>query len=402
MTKLDLTRPLPLPDSMQGLAAVAAKPHEITIGEGHLERQYLEIADEVRAAIEAVLPTGRYTLGPNVKAFEEEFAAYCDSRFGIGISSGTEALHLALEALGVGPGDEVITVSNTYVATAFAISYTGATPVFVDVDPRTFNMRADLVAEKITPRTRGLIPVHLYGHPVDMDPILELARQHGLWVLEDASHAHGATYKGRKTGALGDIAAFSFYPGKNLGAYGDGGAITTSDPDLDQKVRVLRYVGQRVKFVHEVIGFQERLDEIQAAILRVKLKRLDEWNQRRRRWAAIYDEMLADTPLQLPFVEPDVYHVYYSYATLAPTEEERNELLGYLLQRGIGAFAMYPALVPLQAAYAHLGYSEKDFPVSAGYARRVLNLPMFETLREDEVRRVAETILSFYDRAARR
>lgn len=402
MTKLDLSRPLPLPDSMQGLAAVAAEPHEIAIGEGHLERQYLEIADEVRAAIEAVLPTGRYTLGPNVKAFEEEFAAYCDSRFSIGISSGTEALHLALEALGVGPGDEVITVSNTYVATAFAISYTGATPVFVDVDPRTFNMRADLVAEKITPQTRGLIPVHLYGHPVDMDPVLELARQHGLWVLEDASHAHGATYKGRKTGALGDIAAFSFYPGKNLGAYGDGGAITTSVPELDEKVRVLRYVGQRMKFVHEVIGFQERLDEIQAAILRVKLKRLDEWNQRRRRWAAIYDEMLADTPLQLPHVEADVYHVYYSYATLAPTEEERNELLGFLLRRGIGAFAMYPALVPLQAAYAHLGYREEDFPVSAGYARRVLNLPMFETLREDEVRRVAEAILSFYDRAARR
>ncbi len=402
MTKLDLSRPLPLPDSMQGLAALAGEPHPITIGEGHLERQYLEIADEVRAAIDAVLPTGRYTLGPNVTAFEEEFAAYCDSRFAIGISSGTEALHLALEALGVGPGDEVITVSNTYVATAFAISYTGAMPVFVDVDPRTFNMRADLVAEKITPRTRGLIPVHLYGHPVDMDPILALARQHGLWVLEDASHAHGATYKGRKTGGLGDIAAFSFYPGKNLGAYGDGGAITTSSPELDQKVRVLRYVGQRVKFVHEVVGFQERLDEIQAAILRVKLRRLDEWNQRRRRWAAIYDEMLADTPLQLPYVQPDVYHVYYSYATIAPTEEERNELLGYLLRQGIGAFAMYPALVPLQAAYAHLGYREKDFPVSASYARRVLNLPMFETLREDEVRRVAEAILAFYDRPARR
>lgn len=399
MTRIDLSRPLPLPDSMQGLVSLAAKPHQITIGEGHLERQYQEIADEVRAAIEAVLPTGRYVLGPNVSAFEEEFAAYCHSRFSIGISSGTEALHLALEALGIGPGDEVITVSNTYVATAFAVSYTGATPVFVDVDPRTFNMTAELVADKITSRTRGLIPVHLYGHPVDMDPIMELARQHGLWVLEDASHAHGASYKGRKTGSLGDIAAFSFYPGKNLGAYGDGGAITTSVAELDEKVRVLRYVGQRMKFVHEVIGFQERLDEIQAAILRVKLRRLDEWNQRRRRWASIYDEMLADTPLQLPFVDPDVYHVYYSYATLAPTEEERNELLGHLLERGIGAFAMYPALVPLQAAYAHLGYSEKDFPVSASCARRVLNLPMFETLREDEVRRVAEVILSFYDRA---
>ncbi|MEW6567797.1 MAG: DegT/DnrJ/EryC1/StrS family aminotransferase [Chloroflexota bacterium] len=402
MTKVDLSIPLPLPDSMRSLAPLAGAEHAITIGEGHLERQYQEIAAEVKVAIESVLPSGKYTLGPNLKAFEHEFAAYCDSRFGIGISSGTEALHLALEALGVGPGDEVITVSNTYVATAFAVSYAGATPVFVDVDPRTFNMTAERVAEKINSRTRGLIPVHLYGHPVDMDPILELARQHGLWVLEDAAHAHGATYKGRKTGSLGNIAAFSFYPGKNLGAYGDGGAITTSDPDLDQKVRVLRYVGQRVKFVHEVIGFQERLDEIQAAILRVKLKRLDEWNQRRRRWAATYDEMLAETPLQLPYVEGDVYHVYYSYATLVPSEEERTELMTYLLERGIGVFAMYPALVPLQAAYADLGYAEKDFPVSASCARRVLNLPMFETLREDEVRRVAEAILSFYDRASRR
>ena len=401
MTKLDLSAPLPLPEAMVNLAAVAAKEHEvpITIGEGHLERQYLEIADEVKAAVEAVLPTGKYTLGPYVRRFEQEFAAYCDSKFSIGISSGTEALHLALAAMGAGPGDEVITVANTYIATALAISYTGATPVFIDVDPKTFNMTAELAAAKITPRTKALLPVHLYGHPVDMDPIMALAKDRGLLVLEDASHSHGARYKGRKTGSLGHIAAFSFYPGKNLGAYGDGGAITTSDPELDEKARVFRYVGQRVKFVHEVVGFQERLDEIQAAVLSVKLKRLDEWNQRRRRWASIYDEMLAETPLQLPYVAKDVYHVYYSYATIAPSEEERNRLLSYLLERGIGAFAMYPALVPLQRAYADLGHKEGDFPVSASYARRVLNLPMFETLREDEVRKTAETILAYYDRA---
>ncbi len=399
MTKLDLSAPLALPDSMANLALVAAPGHEITIGEGHLERQYLEIADEVKAAIEAVLPTGKYTLGPNVRRFEEEFAAYCDSKFSIGISSGTEALHLALAAMGAGPGDEVITVANTYIATALAISYTGATPVFVDVDPKTFNMTAELAAAKITPRTKALLPVHLYGHPVDMDPVMALAKERDLLVLEDASHSHGARYRGRKTGSLGHIAAFSFYPGKNLGAYGDGGAVTTSDGELDQKVRVFRYVGQRVKFVHEVVGFQERLDEIQAAVLSVKLKRLDEWNQRRRRWASIYDEMLAETPLQLPYVAKDVYHVYYSYATIAPSEEERNRLLSHLLERGIGAFAMYPALVPLQRAYADLGHKEGDFPVSASYARRVLNLPMFETLREDEVRKTAETILVYYDRA---
>ena len=316
MTKIDLSKPVEIPEWL----SIARRP--TPIGEGHLERQFEEIGDEVRAAIEAVISTGKYTLGPHLAQFEAEFAAYCDSQFCIGISSGTAALHLALEALGVGPGDEVITVSNTYVATAFAASYCGADVVFVDVDPRTYNMTAELVAQKITPRTKALIPVHLYGHPVDMDPIMELAKQHNLWVLEDASHAHGGKYKGRRVGSLGHIAAFSFYPSKNMGAYGDGGAITTSDPALDQKVRMLRYVGQRVKFVHEVIGFQERLDELQAAILSVKLKRLDEWNDRRRRWAAIYDEMLKDTPLTLPYVADYAHHVYYSYATLAPSEDE--------------------------------------------------------------------------------
>jgi dTDP-4-amino-4,6-dideoxygalactose transaminase len=352
----------------------------------------------VRSAIDEVLPTGKYTLGPHLLEFEKAFAEYCGAAHAIGISSGTAALHLALEALGAGPGDEVITVSNTYVATAFAISYAGATPVFVDVDPRTYNMTPDLVERAITPRTRGLIPVHLYGQPVDMEPILDLARSRGLWVLEDASHAHGALYRGRKTGSLGDIAAFSFYPGKNLGAYGDGGIITTSSPDLNEKVRMLRYVGQRLKFVHEVIGFQERLDELQAAILHVKLRHLDEWNGRRRRWASIYDRDLAETPLVLPFVADYAHHVYYSYAALARSEEERLELMTFLADHDVGTFAMYPDLVPLQPAYLHLGYSPDDFPVSAGYARRVVNLPMFETLREDEVLKTTEAILAFYDR----
>lgn len=392
MTKIDLTRKLDIPDWVKSLS------RPMKIGEGHLERQFLEIGEEAKAAILEVLPTGKYTLGPHLKKFEEEFAAYCDSKFCIGISSGTAALHLALEALEVGPGDEVITVSNTYVATAFAISYTGATPVFVDCDPQTFNMTAELVEEKINKHTKAILPVHLYGQPVDMDPIMQLAEKYHLWVLEDAAHAHGATYKGRKTGSLGHIAAFSFYPSKNIGAYGDGGAITTSDPVLDEKVRILRYVGQRVKFIHEVIGFQDRLDEIQAAILSVKLKRLDDWNNRRRKLASIYDEMLKDTPLVLPYQAEYAHHVYYSYATLAPSEDERRELLIHLANHDIGAFAMYPILVPLQHAYAHLGYGQKDFPVSAPYADRVLNLPMFETLREDEVRQVCDVLLAFYDR----
>lgn len=399
MTKIDLDSPLYLPEAMKGLMELSKQDHKIEVGEGHLQRQYQEIADEVLAAIESVLPTGKYTLGPILERFEREFARYCDCEHAIGISSGTAALHLALEALEVGQGDEVITVSNTYIATALGITYTGATPVFTDVDPKTFNMTAELVAEKITPRTKAILPVHIYGHPVDMDPIMALAEDHNLAVLEDAAHAHGALYNGRKVGSLGHIAAFSFYPGKNLGAQGDGGGITTNDPDLDEKVRILRYVGQRVKFVHEVVGFQERLDPLQAAILSVKLERLDDWNSRRRRWAKIYDEMLAETPLQLPYVEDDVYHVYYSYATIVPSERERYELMKHCLERGIGVFAMYPALVPLQGAYREMDYSEADFPVAAGYARRVMNLPMFETLTEDEVIRAAETILAFYDRA---
>ncbi len=393
MTKIDLSRKIDIPDWV----ASVTKPTKI--GGGHLERQWEEIGEEVLQAIKEVLPSGKYTLGPFLKRFEEEFAAYSDSKFAIGISSGTKALHIALEAMGVGPGDEVITVCNTYVATAFAASYCGATPVFVDVDPKTYNMTAALVQQKITSKTKAIVPVHLYGHVVDMDPIMDLAKKHNLWVLEDASHAHGGYYKGRRVGSLGHAAAFSFYPSKNMGAYGDGGIITTNDKELNEKIRMLRYVGQRVKFIHEVIGFQDRLDEIQAAMLSIKLKNLDEWNNRRRKIAAIYDEMLKDTPLHLPFVADYCHHVYYSYATIAPTEEERKNLLIYLAEHEIGGFAMYPILVPLQGAYEELGYSEKDFPVGASYAKRVLNLPLFETMYEDEARITAETILSYYDRA---
>ncbi len=392
MTKIDLTKKIDIPDWVESLT----KP--VRIGEGHLERQWEEIGDEVMEMVKEVLPTGKYTLGPHLKKFEEDFAAYSDSKFAIGISSGTKALHIALEAMGVGPGDEAITVCNTYVATAFAVNYCGAEPVFVDVDPITFNMTAEMVEEKITSKTKAIIPVHLYGHVVDMDPLMELAKKHNLYVLEDASHAHGGYYKGRRVGSLGDAAAFSFYPSKNMGAYGDGGIITTSDPELYEKIKMLRYVGQRVKFIHEVIGFQDRLDELQAAMMSIKLKNLDDWNNRRRKIAAIYDEMLKDTPLQLPHVEEYCHHVYYSYATIAPTEEERNDLLVYLNQHEIGGFAMYPIMVPMQGAYEYMGHKESDFPVGASNARRVLNLPVFETFREDEAREVAQAILAYYDR----
>ena len=393
MTKIDLSRKIDIPEWVQALT----KPTRI--GEGHLERQWEEIGAEVMEKVKEVLPTGKYTLGPHLKKFEADFAAYSDSKFAVGISSGTKALHIALEAMGLEPGDEAITVCNTYVTTAFAISYCGAKPVFVDVDPQTFNMTPELVEEKITDKTKALVPVHLYGHVVDMDPLMELAKKHSLWVLEDASHAHGGYYRGRRVGSLGHAAAFSFYPGKNMGAYGDGGIITTSDQELYEKIKMLRYVGQRVKFIHEVIGFQDRLDELQAAMMSVKLKNLDDWNNRRRKIAAIYDEMLKDTPLQLPYVADYCHHVYYSYATIAPSEEERNELLIYLHEHEIGGFAMYPILVPMQGAYEDLDYKETDFPVGGPNARRVLNLPMFETLREDEAREVATAILSYYDQA---
>lgn len=391
MTKIDLTRKIEVPEWVQGLT----KPSRI--GEGHLERQWEEIGEEVMEKVKEVLPTGKYTLGLHLKKFEEDFAAYSDSKFAVGISSGTKALHIALEAMGLGPGDEAITVCNTYVATAFAVSYCGATPVFVDVDPKTYNMTAELVEARITPRTKAIIPVHLYGHVVDMDPLMDLAKKHDLWVLEDASHAHGGYYKGRRVGSLGHAAAFSFYPSKNLGAYGDGGIITTSDQELYEKIKMLRYVGQRVKFIHEVVGFQDRLDELQAAMMSVKLMNLDDWNNRRRKIAAIYDEMLKDTPLQLPYVADYCHHVYYSYATIAPSEEERKKLLMYMNDHEIGAFAMYPIIVPMQRAYEDLGYKESDFPVGSEYANRVFNLPMFETLREDEAREVARAILAYYD-----
>jgi len=391
--KIDLSKKIEIPEWVDALM----KPTKL--GSGHLERQWEEIGDEVLEAAKKVFPTGKYTLGPYLKKFEEQFAEFSDSKYAIGVSSGTKALHIILEAMDIGPGDEVITVCNTYVATAFAASYCGAKVVFCDVDPKTFNMTAELVEPLINENTRAIIPVHLYGHVVDMDPIMELAEKHNLWVMEDASHAHGATYKGRKTGSLGHAAAFSFYPGKNLGAYGDGGIITTSDEELLEKIRMIRYVGQRVKFIHEIIGFQDRLDEIQGAMLSVKLKYLDEWNNRRRRIAEIYDKMLADTPLQLPYVADYARHVYYSYATIAPSEEERKQLLLYMANHDVGAFAMYPIMVPMQGAYEHLDYKESDFPVGGPYARRVFNLPCFETLREDEAEKIAQTVLGFYDRA---
>ncbi len=358
-----------------------------------LTRWHAAIADDLRAAFEEVLPVGKYTLGKQLAAFEEEFAAYSDSSHGIGISSGTAALHLALRALGVGPGDEVVTVPNTYIATVFAISYTGATPVFVDVDPVTYNMDPARVAAAVSEKTRAILPVHMYGGCVDVDAVREAAP--GIPVLEDAAHAHGATLGERKAGSLGEIAAFSFYPAKLLGALGDGGFVTTSDDELAARVRQLRYMGQAgTKHEHLILGYQERLDEMQAAFLRIKLRQMEDQLAGRRRVAAGYDGLLSDTPLQLPVRDATGRHAYYQYTVLAP---RREELMAYLEERGVRTQIMYPKLVPDQGAYTENPWrAADDMAVARSLFPRVLCLPMFAELTDAEVERVAGGIRDFY------
>jgi|WetSurMetagenome_2_1015567.scaffolds.fasta_scaffold03058_3 dTDP-4-amino-4,6-dideoxygalactose transaminase len=358
-----------------------------------LTRQYQQIRWEIAAAIDKVLPSGKYTLGPILENFENEFARYCGVRHCTGISNGTEALHLALKAWNIGPGDEVITQANTYVATAFAISYCGAKPVFVDVEPDYFNLDVSKVEALINEHTRAIIPVHLYGQPVDMDPLMDLAAKYGLKVLEDGSHSQGALYKNRKAGSLGHAAAISFYPSKNLGAYGDAGGIVTDDDDFDHQVRILRYMGQEEKHTHQVIGFQQRLDPIQAAILSVKLRYLDIWNENRRKIAAQYNSLLADLPLTLPKVADFAKHVYYMYTIRTP---RRDELMDYLTDYGIGSQKIYATPVPLQPCYKDLGYKEDDIPVSVKCANELLCLPVFPELREDEVQIISNVLHQFF------
>jgi len=358
-----------------------------------LTRQYAAIAGEIGEALKRVLPSGRYTMGPELRAFEQEYARYIGTIRAVGISNGTEALHMALLACGVGPGDEVITTPMTYIASVFAISYTGATPVFVDVEADTLNLDPARIEEKVSERTKVVLPVHLYGHPVDMDTVMSVARGRGLKVIEDAAHAHGASYEGRKAGSLGDIGCFSFYPSKVLGAYGDGGAATTNDPELADRMAVLRYMGQHRKYVHEVVGYQQRLDEVQAAVLRVKLQHLDEWIDQRRRWARLYDELLADLPLSTPVEKAGARHVYYVYTIRT---QRQRELVEYLNERGIGAHVMYPYLVPFTPAYAHLGLQPGSLPVAEKLAGEIVCLPMFPELTEGEVRGVASAIHAFF------
>lgn len=354
--------------------------------------QYEELRAEVMTAVDRVLRSGQYVLGDDVEAFEQEFARYCGAGHCVGVSSGTEALHLALRALQVGPGDEVITAANTFAATAFAISYVGARPVFVDVNPTDFTIDVEALQAAISERTRVIIPVHLYGHPADMDSILGIAHKHGLRVLEDACQAHGAEYRGRRAGSLGDVACFSFYPTKNLGTYGDGGTIVTDDRRLADEVRHLRNYSQPEKNVHTHVGFNSRLDTVHAAILRIKLRRLDEWNGRRREMARVYGELLSTTPLGLPSERPGVRHVYHLYVVRHP---HRDHLLSFLREHDVSCGIHYPFPVSHQKPYALARTVPEGVPVATRLSKRILSLPMFPELSREQIHRVAKVVMAF-------
>jgi dTDP-4-amino-4,6-dideoxygalactose transaminase len=355
-----------------------------------LRAQLAAIKPEIQAAIAGVLESGQFVLGEEVAKLEQELAAYAGAAHGVAVNSGTSALHLALLALKVGPGDEVITVPHTFVATVAAILYTGARAVLVDIDPRTFNMDPERLESAITARTRAIVPVHLYGQPADMDPILAVARRRGIAVLEDACQAHGAEYKGKRVGALGEVGAFSFYPGKNLGAYGEGGMAVTNDPALAKTMRMLRDFGQEKKYHHVLPGFNYRMEGFQGAILRVKLRHLEAWTEARRAHARRYDQLLAGSEVvRKPEAMSWARHVYHVYAVRSA---RRDELQAKLLAQGVQTGIHYPIPVHLQPAYASLGYSVGDFPVSEAAANEVLSLPMFAELSEAQIGAVVDAI----------
>ena len=335
-----------------------------------------------------------FCLGPDVEAFERDFAAYCGASHGIGVNSGTSALHLALLALGVGPGDEVITTPYTFVATAWAISYCGATPVFADINPENFLIDPAAVEKAMTPKTKALLPVHLYGQPVDLDPLLDLAKKKGLPLVEDSAQAHGAKYRGSRVGSFGTISAFSFYPSKNLGAFGEGGMALTSDAGLAAKMRALRDHGSVKRYYHENVGYNYRMEGLQGLSLRVKLPHLDGWNARRQQLAELYSILLKGTSLKLPVLSPERTHVYHLYVVRHP---KRDALSEHLKQHGIGSGFHYPLPLHLQQAYAHLKLGAGRFPHSEAAAKECLSLPLFPELTDDQVRAVAAVVREWDD-----
>jgi dTDP-4-amino-4,6-dideoxygalactose transaminase len=364
-----------------------------------LRAQYATIRDEVRRAIDAVLDSMQLTIGPNVRAFDKEWAEYCGTAHAIGVGSGTDALQLAIRACGVSSGDEVITVSFTFFATVEAIVYANARPILVDVDERSMLMDIASVASRITPRTKAIIPVHLYGRTVDLKPLRQLAQDHGITIIEDAAQAHGALLDdGKRAGTAGRANCFSFYCSKNLGAYGEAGSITTNDEKLADDLRALREHGQSTRYYHPIVGYNARLDEIQAAILRIKLRHLDEWNARRQEIAARYNRLLAGTDIITPEIPTGGRHVFYCYAIRVPGGR-RDALRAHLTERGIGTQIHYPVPIHMQEAAQFLGYRKGDLPVTEKVAGEVLSLPMYAELTDEQLDRVAAGVTEFMRKA---
>jgi dTDP-4-amino-4,6-dideoxygalactose transaminase len=376
-----------------------------------LKTQFREIEHEILPMVKEAMENAAFIGGPQVSGFETEFAAFCDSKYGVGVNSGTDALRFALMAAGVGPGDEVITVAHTFIATTEAVSQVGAKPVFVDIDPKTYNMDPNKLDEYLNKRLKevgsglqppasslqqqpkAVIPVHIYGQPADMDPILDIAKKKNLVVIEDACQAHGSLYQGKKAGSMGLVGCFSFYPGKNLGAYGEGGAVVTQSEDVANKIRMIRDHGQAKKYYHDMEGYNGRLDAIQAGVLRIKLKRLAKWNEARRRNAQYYKELLSPIKgVTVPNEADGCRHVYHLYVILV---DDREGLQKYLNEKGVGTGLHYPVPLHLQKAYSYQGYKEGDFPVTESVAKRLLSLPMFPELTRAQIEYVADCIKQF-------
>ena len=356
-----------------------------------LKAQYDSIKNEIDEAIQNVLNNTSFIMGEELKKFEEEFAWFCDVKYAIGVANGSDALILALRACGIGKGDEVITVPHTFISTAEAISNVGGKIVFVDIDPKTYTIDVSKIEEKVNKKTKAIIPVHLYGQPADMDPIMEMAKKYNLKVIEDAAQAHGAEYKGKKVGSISDVACFSFYPGKNLGAYGDAGTITTNNEEIANKLKMLRNHGRlTAKYEHKIEGYSSRLDNLQAAILRVKLRHLNKWNERRRKNAKKYNELLSNTDgIITPYEADYAKHVYHLYVVRI---EERDKLREELKSKGVATGIHYPIPLHLQLAYNYLGYKRGDFPVTEECSQKILSLPMFAELDEEQINEIVKLI----------
>ncbi len=354
-----------------------------------LRAQYATLRDEVATALQEVADSMYYVLGPKVAEFEKAFAAYSGAKHCVCVNSGTSALHLALISAGVGQGDEVITVPMTFVATSWAVSYVGANPVFVDVDPATYTMNVEQVEKQITRKTKAILPVHLYGQPADMEPLMEISERHGIPIIEDCAQAHGAKYRGKGVGTFGQTGCFSFYPGKNLGAYGEGGAVVTNDDGIAARIRALRDHAQTERYYHDEIGFNYRMDGFQGAVLGIKLKYLESWTESRRLLAARYKELMEDLPIQIPAEAHDRRHVWHLFVIL---HRERDRIQKELEARGISASLHYPVPVHLQKAYRHLRYRVGDFPVSERIARECLTLPLFPEMKMSQQDRVIDAL----------